>query len=233
MSHIYFYENREGDNVYLTAEDERHLGRVLRVKVGAELTVSDGLGRAYSCKVQELSPLILQITSQLEPRVQRRDVTVCLSLAKGDKISLMVQKCTELGAKNILLFPTKNSDVKAGNIGAKLDRYNRIALEAAKQCYRFTLPNIEFLGNIEQAINRCNEQSREIFVCHEAASDRLTNAGPSKDIALFIGPEGGFDKTELDYMKEHGASLVLISDNILRCETAAVVAVAIVMECAE
>ncbi len=230
MSHIYFYDNKTDDLVTLSPEDERHLLRVLRIRVDERITVSDGQGDAFICRVEKINPLLLRVEQALPPKMSRRKVSVYLSLAKGDKLSFMIQKCTELGADAVLLLPTKNSDVKAQNIEGKSERFHRISQEAAKQCARYTHMQIEYLKDIDSALERCSRHGEEILVCHESASVRLTKTPLSDTIALFIGPEGGFDETEIERIAAKGGRAVLISDNILRCETAAVVALALAME---
>ncbi len=230
MSRLYFFEQDNGETVSLSSEDERQLCRVLRTKIGTQITVSDGNGKAYICRVDSLNPLTLQKVSSLEKREVRRDVAVFLSLSKGDKLSLSVQKCTELGAKTIVLLPTNNSDVKAENVKFKLERFERIALEAAKQCGRYNLPHVFYLDNLNDALAYCDEKGFEILICHETASERLTSLELTENVALFIGPEGGFDPSEVEKVTAGSGRCVLISDNVLRCETAAILAVGIAME---
>ncbi len=227
MSHKYFFIEKNGESVVLSKEDERHLVRVLRSKIDSLITVSDGNGTDYLCKISSLDPFMLMLEREETPVVQRRKISMFISLAKGDKLSLMIQKCTELGADEFYILPTENSDVKVQNSEVKIQRYNRIILEAAKQCGRSSLPKISYINNLNEALSLCGG---DIFLCHEKANERLIDLALPKRLSLFIGPEGGFSDVEVSLMQEKGAKAVLISNNILRCETAAITAVAIAME---
>ncbi len=230
MSHLYFFEDKINDLVMLSGEDERHLLRVLRTRVGEQITVSNGRGDAFLCRVEGVNPLQITATMPLSSKNPRRNISVYLSLAKGDKLSFMIQKCTELGAASVFLLPTQNSDVKAHNIEGKLERFHRIALEAAKQCARYTHMQVEYLKDLDDALGRCTEHGEKILVCHESATVRLAKTPLSDNLALFIGPEGGFEDTEIEKITAKGGCAVSISGNILRCETAAVAALALAME---
>ncbi len=228
MSHKYFYSEKRGEFIFLNKDDERHLVRALRIKPGDEVPVSNGEGVDYLCKVISIEPLKLKTELELPPQLQRKDVSVYISLSKGDKISLILQKCTELGAGRFYLFSTEHSDARAENIEFKLERYNRIVTEAAKQCGRSTLASVKFLSGIDEALNSCKN---EIFICHEKATKRLVQQDLPQSLSLFIGPEGGFSEQEVQKVIAKGGRSVSISANILRCETAAITAVAIAMEC--
>ncbi len=227
MSHKYFYIEKNGNNITLSKDDERHLVRVLRSKIGNAITVSDGNGADYLCKIVSLNPFSIEIEKEQRPTLQRREITMFISVAKGDKLSLMIQKCTELGVDRFFLLPTENSDVKAENIEAKLQRYNRVILEAAKQCGRSSLPKLSYLKNLSEALSICGDS---FYLCHEKASERLISLPLPKKLSLFIGPEGGFSDSEVLMMEKSGATVVLISNNILRCETAAIAAASMAME---
>ncbi len=227
MSHKYFYIDKKGDNVILSREDERHLLRVLRKKKGSEISVSSGDGQDYLCKITSIDPFELIIDREEKPTIQRRDVGMFLSLAKGDKLALMLQKCTELGATRFYLFPTENSEGRAKNQDFKLERFQRIIIEAAKQCARSDIPTIQFASGIDEALELCD---KDFYFCHEKADERLTQKKLPERISIFIGPEGGFSEIEVDKAKTAGGTPVLISNNILRCETAAITSLAIAME---
>ncbi len=227
MSHKYFYSEKRGEFIFLSKEDGHHLVRALRIKIGDEITVSNGEGVDYLCKVVETDPVKLKTEIELPPQLQRREVSMYISLAKGDKLALMLQKCTELGAEHFYLFETENSDARADNIEFKLERFNRIITEAAKQCGRSTLPDVCYLNSIDTALERCDG---DVFICHEKATKRLAEQELPDKLSLFIGPEGGFSEQEVQKVIAKGGRSVSISNNILRCETAAITAVAIALE---
>ncbi len=200
---------------------------MLRLKKDSLINVSDGKGQDYLCRVDSISPLMLRIESEQPPILQRREITMFFSLAKGDKLSLMLQKCTELGADKFYLLPTENSDAKAENIEFKISRFSRIVTEAAKQCGRSTLPTVDYLKTLDEAIALCHS---DFYICHEKATERLAKLDLPLKLSMLIGPEGGFSEGEVEKVVAAGGKSVLISNNILRCETAAITALALAME---
>lgn len=228
MSRKYFFESICGDNVILSSSDCRQLEKVLRVRVGEHITVSSGTGDDFLCEVTATSPLKIQVIQSLPVKHTMRKLTVFAAVSKGDKLSLVVQKCTELGAYSIVIFGAQHSDFEIKNQKEKNERYSKIAKEAAKQCGSSILPSVKFCTCTEDALQMAKE-CETLLICHEKADTRLQQIKLSGSVAVFTGPEGGFSEQEIILAKKAGAIPILISNNILRCETAPIAAAAIIM----
>ncbi len=223
MSRIYFTD----ESGALSQEDIRHMTRVLRARVGDVFRLSDGAGNDYSCVVTSLSPFLYEQKAQLPPTLQRRRLTVLLAASKQDKLATTIRRLTELGAADIVIFKSANGDATLKNFDFKAERYRKIVIEAAKQCGRSTLCNIHFAKDFAAALGSAHGS---VIFCHEKATVRLSQITVTDDVTVCIGPEGGFDDKELALAEQQGATAVLISQNVLRCETAAIAAAAMVME---
>ena len=206
------------------------------MKVGDGLTVCDTKGYDYDCMIEEIGAgevhlKVLSVApSQTEPSVR---VHLYQAMPKADKLETIVQKAVELGAASITPVMTRRcvSRPDAKSMDKKLVRYNRIALEAAKQCGRGVVPPVQPLLELPQALEQMQQSGCPILFYENAtapAKQILAKAGAS-EIAVLIGAEGGFDEDEVALAKEHGCHVLSLGKRILRCETAPLAALTVIM----
>jgi 16S rRNA (uracil1498-N3)-methyltransferase len=239
MSRRRFYAAADqvaGSTVYLSAEETHHLVRVLRMKAGDEAFVFDGCGVEYRCRFASLKnnrarlEIIEALGGEVEPPVR---ITLAQSLAKGEKFDFIVQKATELGVCTILPLVTGHADVKLDEAGARkrLERWRRVSLEALKQCGRRRLVEISAPLTLEQFCDTGARNLDTILVFSEQGGESLRSAleqaSGQSAVAALIGPEGGWSDAELEMLTARGARRVTLGPRVLRTETAAIVAIAL------
>ena len=210
--------------VTLTADEARHLREVLRLKPGDVVSVFDGEGKEFSARVvqarREFAELELDdeiTTARPESPLQ---ITLAVALLKGEKFDLVVQKATELGVNKIVPLITRYADIKLrdqSDATKRVARWQRIALEAAKQSGRAVVPKVENPNPFESVLkNPC-------LLFSEKEGQGLTRIETDK-ITAIIGSEGGWSDEELDQARAAGAQIVTLGGRILRAETAAITA---------
>ncbi len=224
----------------ITGEDAKHIAKVLRMKVGDELTVCDTKGRDYDCMIEEIGAgeVRLKVLS-VAPSQSEPDVRVHLyqAMPKADKMETIIQKAVELGAASITPVMTRRcvSRPDAKSMDKKLVRYNRIALEAAKQCGRGVVPPVLPLLELPQALEQMQRTGCPILFYENATAPakqviaKARESGKELEIAVLIGAEGGFDEDEVALAREHGCHILSLGKRILRCETAPLAALTILM----
>ena len=208
-----------------------HIKNVLRMRVGEELAVSNGVdGREYRCHIAALE----EDAIRCEIRFIKEDGTELPSriyllqgLPKADKMELIIQKAVELGAYQIVPVATHRSVVKLDEkkAAAKVARWQAIAEAAAKQSRRAVIPQVRQVMSWEQAVNHVKDLPVKL-IPYELAEDMgrtreaLENLEPGQDIAVFIGPEGGFEEREVASAMAAGVTPITLGRRILRTETA-------------
>ena len=208
----------EGDR--LSPEDARHAAKVLRLRPGDEIVALDGKGGRSRARLKEDGSVeLLETLPSNEPRLR---LTVYQGVPKADKLELLAQKLTELGVTRLVPVAMERS-VRHFE---KVERLRKIAREAAKQCRR-ALP-MEIAQPMPWPKAVLDMRKRELLVApwEEATDGRLTGLPPCNDVGLLIGPEGGISAREI---AESGARTVTLGARILRTETAALAATAIIM----
>ncbi|MBQ1986206.1 MAG: 16S rRNA (uracil(1498)-N(3))-methyltransferase [Clostridia bacterium] len=217
----------------IDGEDGRHISRSLRMRIGEALTVSDGSGYDYDGEIEEISGdvvtvrLLTQYKNKSEPTLR---VTLYPGIPKGDKLELVVQKATEMGASEITPMLTDRSVSRpdAKSAAKKQDRLQRIALEAAKQSGRGTVPQVGTMTSFKEAVR--NAKGTKILF-YEGGGLPLSKCLPADETeaSIFIGPEGGFAPEEVEFAKENGVITATLGPRILRTETAPLAALSILM----
>lgn len=227
-----YFADIENNIVHLKEDDVHHIVHVLRMKVGDLIQVVD-LSKLYICEITSLNPFEVKINeTQYEDVELGKSITLFFALAKGDKIDLVIQKATELGALHIVLFKSRrcvvNFDQK--DISKKFNRYQKIAKEASQQCHRLYIPIVHGVYDLKK-INKYN-LSDVNYLAYEKEAGNTTNSliipSEAKSISIMIGPEGGFDEDEVEYLKSLGFKTVSLGKRILRCETAAIYALSVI-----
>lgn len=228
-----------GQSFMLDPKDAAHVSGPLRLVVGDRILVNDGSGQRVLCELTKVDnkQVRVQVFERLVVPTKGFSVTLFQGLIKGSRMDLVIEKATELGVDAIVPISTERTVVKGDStkFGKKVERWQRLAEEAAKQSKRVDIPVIRPVMTFALA---CGAQSDlgldKIIVPWEEESVSGEPMAPplfagSTDIGLFIGPEGGFAEKEIDLLKDAGATTVSLGPTILRAETAAIISVALVM----
>ena len=220
------------DRIVVTGGDVKHIKDVLRMKPGDEITASDGRGTSYGCVLSKIGSdeIILSITER-NPDISELPVKITLfqALPKGDKMDLIIQKAVELGVTGIYPVATARSVTKLTGEKAekKVGRWQKIAIEAAKQCGRGIVPAVGGVVGMPAACELASD-SDLIYIPYELSED-ISSIGRIREdirgvesIAVFIGAEGGFERSEVESVIAKGAKVISLGHRILRTETAAI-----------
>ncbi|HWS86785.1 MAG TPA: 16S rRNA (uracil(1498)-N(3))-methyltransferase [Pyrinomonadaceae bacterium] len=221
--------------VTLSEEESRHLRDVLRLRAGDEARVFDGEGREFACVVREVGGrregATLEVRGMAEPPSPEPPVFILLAAAllKGEKFDLVVQKAVELGVGFIKPLMTKRTDVRLRDerdAAKRVERWRRLALEAAKQSGRARVPAVSQPSAFETfaAADPGADSLRLMFA--ERAGVGLNELprrdAPPPNVAALVGPEGGWEDEEIELARAHGWSVVTLGGRTLRAETAAI-----------
>lgn len=207
----------------MEGEEFVHAKTVLRVSEGTEITLLSGDGNEYSAIVTKVEKcrLSAHITGvnrgEREPNTQ---IYLLIGALKGDKTELVVQKATELGVSQIGVFSSRYCSAYIN--ANKLERLNRVAKEAAKQCLRSTAPEVVYFEDFAAALRSAQEYNNKLFFCEFAQTSDIEFNGISGSTALVIGSEGGFCEEEFEVAKNLGFAGMSLGKRILRAETAAI-----------
>ena len=224
------------DSIILEGQNAAH-ARVLRLKVGEQVLVCDGQGNECRCSVCAAANDALKLEvlergiSASEPRVK---VSVYMALPKADKLEHVIQKATELGAAEIVTFPTARcvSRPDEKSLGKKLERWQKIAASAAEQSGRGRIPQVIVLPSYAAALERAAQAEKAIIFYENERATTLHQALTCSDystISLMSGPEGGLEETEIQQAQDAGLQVCTLGSRILRCETAPLCALSAVM----
>lgn len=227
--------NEFGGTAVIRGRDAEHI-KVLRLRPGEDMTICDGKGTDYKCRLirsdkdEAEAEIIEVLPCPAEPTVS---VRVLCGLPKGDKTDYIIQKSVEAGASEIIFFDSGRVIQRTDGVQKKLERWNRISEEAAKQSGRGIIPEVRWLGSFVEALDAA-KQTEEAFFMYETGeresfSEALSNAKSLKTAAIITGPEGGFERVEADMARACGMHICSMGKRILRCETAPIVALTALM----
>lgn len=230
----FFEDAFSPEDPVLTGEHLRHIGFSLRMRRGEQLTVC-ACGIDYACEIEEITQeaVRLHILSQerccAEPTIS---VTLFQAMPKADKLEQIVQKSVELGVTEIVPVLTRRcvSRMSAREFERKLPRYQKIAQAAAQQSGRGIIPQVTGLHSLEQAAAKMREIEVPL-VLYEGEGGISFSAvrADAKHYGICIGSEGGFDPQEIAYLQKNGVQSVWLGKRILRCETAPLTALSVLM----
>ncbi|MCR6544941.1 16S rRNA (uracil(1498)-N(3))-methyltransferase [Dehalobacterium formicoaceticum] len=225
--------------ITITGSDVHHINRVLRLNPGDRMIVTDGAGTEYLAEIISSSPqsveakILERVSSSQEPPV---DVFLLQGIPKGEKMELIIQKCTEIGIKKLIPVQMKRTIVKLSSEKEekRRERWQRVAAEAAKQSQRSVVPPILPISDLVAALRQLPPETTLIMPWEEERQSGLKDyfrsypqiTGP---FALLIGPEGGISSEEAELAMEWGAHKVSLGPRILRTETAGFVALSIIL----
>lgn len=224
----------------LASDEARHLREVLRLGRGDEVFVFDGEGKEYACIVEKQvrDSALLKIVEEVAPArpESKLQLTLALALLKGEKFDLAVQKATELGVHSIVPVLTKLADVRlregSADVEKRKTRWQRIALESAKQSGRALVPKISAPVDFSSLVGVAAREEQKRLMFSERDGQSLIEtikewpAGPV-NVSALVGPEGGWADEEITHARSNGWQIITLGGRTLRAETAAITVVAL------
>ena len=227
--------NLLGGTAIITGRDAEHI-RVLRMRPGESMTICDGQGTDYKCRLirsdrdEAEAEIIEVVRCPAEPSVF---ATVLCGLPKGDKTDYIIQKSVEAGASEIVFFYSDRCVVRPDTADKKFERWQRISEEAAKQSGRGMIPQVRWLPTYVEALNLAMHTELPMLMYEtgnrEPMSVAMKGAAEIQTAAIITGPEGGFEVHEVDMARVCGLHICSMGERILRCETAPIVALTALM----
>lgn len=240
MHHFFVNADQIGEKeIRITGSDVNHIRNVLRIRPGEQITVSDSDATTWRCEisqVQEMAVTARILWSQAADTELPCRITLFQGLPKADKMELIIQKAVELGACEIVPVATRRSVVKldAGKALTKQKRWNAIAKSAAKQAKRTIIPEVKPVMTMEEAVRSASSMNRK-FIPYElargmdATREAFGSIHAGDSVAIFIGPEGGFEEQEIALAEKAGILPITLGSRILRTETAGMTVLSILM----
>ncbi|MDD6492394.1 MAG: 16S rRNA (uracil(1498)-N(3))-methyltransferase [Firmicutes bacterium] len=233
-------EQIQGERIVIVGKDVNHIKNVLRMKPGEEISVSNGKdGKEYRCGIERLSDeeIVCELRFIKEEGMELPSkIYLFQGLPKADKMELIIQKAVELGVYEIIPVATRRAVVKLDEKKAKSKvlRWQGIAEAAAKQSKRGIIPKVQDVMSFREAVeySRCTKVKMipyELSEGMERTRKLIENLKPGEDIAVFIGPEGGFAKEEIEEASENGIVPITLGRRILRTETAGMTVLSVLM----
>ena len=226
-----FFVDEIQPTVYLEGEEFEHAKNVLRIGCGAEIILLDNSGKEYTgvvAQVEKKRMLVNIVREEMGTREAQTPVTLLFGYLKNaDKNEFIVQKAVELGVQEIGVFSSRFSSAYIN--ANKLERLNKVAKEAAKQCLRATAPCVRYYENLNVALDCAAEKENKLFACEFAMESEIDLSKLHGSTAIVVGSEGGFSKEEAESAKKKGFAWVSLGKRILRAETAAVALMSVAM----
>ncbi len=224
------------DHITLIGENATH-AKVLRLKIGEEVLICDGQGRECVCKISavDAGEFTLDVMQWRESASEASiQASVYMALPKADKLEHVIQKATELGAYEIVTFPTARcvSRPDEKSLKKKLERWQKIAASASEQSGRGRIPKVVILDSYAKALERAaNSDVAIVFYENERSRtlQKVLSAANFRTISMISGPEGGFEEAEIILAEQKGLHICTLGSRILRCETAPLCGLSAVM----
>jgi len=240
MSRFFVNKNCVGNNtIKITDKDDiKHIVKVLRLGVGDKIDISDSLEYEYNTEIISVNIDFLEtkiLDKQKFAREPETNITLFQGIPKQGKMETIIQKSVEIGVYSIVpIFTDRTVVTDNGNFKNKIERWQKISDEAVKQCKRGIIPKIKGSLILSEILKDLDKYELIIFPYENESNftikDCLRNLDyRPKDIAVIIGPEGGFSEEEAEKLKNAGANCVTLGKTILRTETAGIVTIAMVM----
>lgn len=224
------------DAVVISDEDHHYVTRVLRLAPGDRLTLFDGQGGEADAEIVRVGPRASEARVLERRRLDKPagpEITLVQALARGEKLDLVVQKATELGVHRIIPVTTERAVLTLDHVRStsRRVRWQKIAREAARQCGRPDLPEVEPVTSLPVALAAAPRDGLRLLFWEGARGSSLRQVVPVERpsaVVLVVGPEGGFSEAEVARAREVGFAVVGLGPRILRTETAALVALAVI-----
>ena len=223
----------------ITGQDVNHIRNVLRMKAGEQVGIRDGISRSYVCELEniggeEIRARILEEDTNLSELPA--ELYLFQGLPKSDKMELIIQKAVELGVHEVIPVATRRAVVKLDRKKeeSKLKRWNAIAESAAKQSGRMMIPQVHSVLTMKEAFAyakgfEVNLIPYELAEGMEETKQIIAEIRPGQSVGIFIGPEGGFEKEEVEQAVKAGAEPLTLGKRILRTETAGLTMLSVLM----
>lgn len=233
-------ENIVDKKAKIDGDDVKHIYKVLRLECGDVININNCQGKEYKGEIESIDKKAVFVKILEEVEVNKEsplNIYLYQGLPKSTKMDLIVQKATELGIKEVVPILTERVEVKTLlKEFKKLDRWNRIALEACKQCKRSLIPTIkeplEFNDLLEELINMdliiVPYENKENYGMKSLIRDIECEIKNIKNVGIIIGPEGGFEESEIKALEEIKANIITLGPRIFRTETAGIVCASII-----
>jgi len=217
------------DGVTLDTDETRHLRDVLRLHVDDEVSVFEGTGHEFRCSIREIGKKssLLKVVEEIQPSSPESafEITLAATVLNGDKYDLIIQKAVELGVTTFVPLHTIRCDVKIKDALKRINRWQRIALEATKQSGRAKLMQITEPVAFDTLLS--NKKDENVVLFSERDGGDFSSIMPAKKITAVVGPKGGWDDDELEVARSKQIKIVTLGGRILRAETAAIAITAI------
>ena len=225
-----------GPTLCLSGENLQH-AKVLRLKIGEPVLICDGAGQEALCTVSAATPTQMELTVAERRRSQTEagvEVSVYVAFPKADKLEHVIQKTTELGAFEIVVFPSARcvSRPDEKSLKKKQERWQKIAASAAQQSGRGRIPRVVVLGSFREALSQAAKADKALLFYENEHATTLRMAleeGSWKTVSMLTGPEGGLEESEVAQARAAGLAICTLGRRILRCETAPLCALSAVM----
>ena len=240
MHHFFVTPDQVQENqIYIVGSDVNHMKNVLRMKVGEKFQVSDGNDKKYVCRIEQMNEEEVQagILEEMQADTELPSkIYLFQGLPKNDKMELIVQKAVELGVWEVIPVSTKRAVVKLDVKKAlkKVERWNAISESGAKQSGRTIIPKVTSVMSYREALSYA-EQLDVVMIPYELAEGMeetkqfIDAIQPGQSVGVFIGPEGGFEREEVEFAIQKGARPITLGKRILRTETAGLAVLAVLM----
>lgn len=224
------------DSVLLSQRETHHITKVLRLGPGTRLQLLDGRGNIHDAEITALGKNAqLKILASVHIEGDKTPLRVCQSVLKGQKMELLIQKCTELGVALFTPYYSERSQLKKKDIGKvakKRDRWQRIIEEACKQCNNPHKMQLAPLLSFEEMLQQSNTAVQKILFWEEEPQQNSLHSYPphvdEEGLQIVFGPEGGFSGEEVATARKQGFQILSLGPRILKAETANIAAVSII-----
>ena len=240
--HHFFVEPSQiqGNHIFIDGPDVNHIRNVLRMNPGEEVNVTDGSGeKVYRCAIASIGEDKVELNimwAQEKGMELPSKIYLFQGLPKSDKMELIIQKAVELGVYEIIPMATARAVVKLDQkkAAAKVKRWQAISESAAKQSKRLLIPEVKELVKFSEALKLASDLDVRL-IPYELAEGMdgtrriIQSVKPGQSVAVFIGPEGGFEEAEVELAKEAGFQAITLGRRILRTETAGMTVLSILM----
>ena len=220
------------DGCLVFSAEEAHHIRVRRISDGEVVDAIDGVGTAFRVRLLNLDAdeVVGQILETTPGALEsRHELHLVVALLKGQRFDTVVEKATEIGVHTIHPMATQRTVVRGAG---KPERWHRIAMAAAKQCGRSRIPEVAQVASLDKIATQCADQGMALLVADPAVPDSIEDVwqAAKTGVALFVGPEGGFNADEIAFLKDQGARSFVWGERILRADTAAIVLSALALD---
>ena len=222
-------------NLWIDSSESHHIIHVKRLKIGDSIIVFNGTGDEFEAEIEDIEDNRVNVRINQQKTISKEnivEINVAFAIPKGKRSHLLIQKCTELGVHKLIPINYARSVVKLkDDCSVKIEKWQKIAIEASKQCGRNTITEIGNVVDFDNILNTLDSYDLPLFACSQSDSDNLKNTlqehPKPNNILSFIGPEGGFTSNEIEMAKRAGCKFVSLGSQILRVETAAIAVSAI------